>query len=136
MWKWFRDKQDLFNENEDLKREVSRLKSSCNSLEREIKYTNKGKDVENGMLRARCVGWEKHNTYLKSENERLESTLDILLSRIKDLPTNQAKTTTLLNEIAMLREERSDLRAALNAAEEDFAYEIKELQKDLDRCSC
>ena len=106
MWKWFRDKQDLFNENEDLKREVSNLKSSCNSLERKVEYINKEKSKEINYIRKGSQTKDRRISYLSNKNKKLDSTVQVLLNHIKGLENVSPLTTVLINQNEELRSKR------------------------------
>ena len=106
MWKWFRDKQDLFNENEDLKREVSNLKSSCNSLERKVEYINKEKSKEINYIRKGSQTKDCRISHLSNENKKLDSTVQVLLNHIKGLENVSPLTTVLINQNEELRSKR------------------------------
>ena len=103
MWKWFRDKQDLFNENEDLKREVSNLKSSCNSLEILVKHINKEKSKEINHMRKCSQAKDRRISHLSNENKKLDTTVQVLFNHIKGLENTSLLTTVLINQNEELR---------------------------------
>ena len=131
MWKWFKSKQDLFNENEDLKWEVSNLKSSCNSLERKVEYINKEKSKEINYIRKGSQTKDRRISYLSNENKKLESTVQVLLNHIKGLEDASPLTTVLINQNEELRSSVDNLLESLTSAMDQKDWEIKQLQEEL-----
>ena len=65
---------------------------------------------------------------IKNENERLETSLDVLLDRLK--PDAKSLESRFVNEIAMLRKDIEDYRYQLKEAEEENRINLSELESE------
>ena len=117
---------DLINENKELREKVSKLETQKKQSEYANLRLKEGYANHLGEFQRMTARMNNQITKIKNENERLETSLDVLLDRIK--PDAKSLESRFVNEIAMLRKDIEEYRYRLEEAEEEYRINLSELK--------
>ena len=108
---------DLINENKELREKVSKLETQKKQKEYADLRNRERIAKHYSEFQRTYARMNNQITKINNENKRLETSLDVLLDRIK--PNADHPGSRFDNEIAMLREELAEYRYQLKGAEEE-----------------
>ena len=108
---------NLINENKELREKVSKLETQKKQKEYADLRNRERIAKHYSEFQRTYARMNNQITKINNENKRLETSLDVLLDRIK--PNADHPGSRFDNEIAMLREELAEYRYQLKGAEEE-----------------